>query len=121
MEEQLTAPGKSYASITKGSGVKCTDTQMQTDVTYDIQLTSTASGGGPTPKSGQNAGGGPPPAPQPSAGGGPCPAQKTSSDGASSGRPRHGDQKNAPKRKSILTEYRRDQMIPLNHTTYLMP
>ena len=105
VEEQLTAPGKSYASITKGAGVRCTDAQTQTDVTYDIQLTSTASGGGPTPKSGQNAGGGPPPAPQTSAGGGPRPAQKPSSvfeknkDGASSGRAKRGDQNNAPKKK----------------------
>ena len=45
IEEQLTAPGKSYASITKGAGVRCTDAQTQTDLTYDIQLTSTASGG----------------------------------------------------------------------------
>ena len=105
VEEQLTAPGKSYASITKVAGVRCTDAQTQTDVTYDIQLTSTASGGGPTPKSGQNAGGGPPPAPQTSAGGGPRPAQKSSSvfeknkDGASSGRAKRGDQNNAPKKK----------------------
>ena len=63
VEEQLTAPGKSYASIIKGAGFRCTDAKTQTDVAYDIQLTSTASGGGPTPKSGQNAGGGLPPAP----------------------------------------------------------
>ena len=75
VEKQLTAPGKSYASITKGAGVRCTDASTQTDVTYDIQLTSTASGGSPTPKSGQNAGGGSPPAPQTSAGGG-LPLQK---------------------------------------------
>ena len=103
VEEQLSAPGKSYASITKGAGVKCTDAQTQTDETYNVQLTSTASGGGPTPKSGQNAGGGPPPAPQTSVGGGPRPAQKPSSvlekkDGASSGRSRR-DQNNAPKKK----------------------
>ena len=60
VEEQISAPGKSYASITKGAGVKCTDAQTQVDETYNVQLTSTASGGGPTPKSGQNAGGGPP-------------------------------------------------------------
>ena len=117
VEEQLTAPGKSFACIIKGSGVRCTDAQTQTDVTYDIQLTSTASGGGPTPKSGQNVGGGPPPAPQTSAGGDPRHAQKPSSvfekniDGANSGRTKRGDQNNAQKRKSILTEYRRDQMI----------
>ena len=105
VEEQQSAPGKSYASITKGTGVRCTDAQTQTDVTYDMQLTSTASGGGPTPKSGQNAGGGLAPAPQTSAGGGPRPAQKLSSvfeknkDGANSGRPRRGDQNNAPKKK----------------------
>ena len=46
VEEQLTAQGKSYASITKGAGVKCTNAQTQTDVTYDIQLKATASGGG---------------------------------------------------------------------------
>ena len=106
VEEQLKAPCKSYASITKGAGVRCTDAQTQTDVTNDIQLTSTASGGGQAPKSGQNAGGGPPPALQTSAGGGPRPAQKPSSvfeknkDGASSGRPRHGDQNNAPKKEN---------------------
>ena len=104
VEEQQSAPGKSYASITKGAGVRCTDAQTQTDVTYDIQLPSTASGGGPTPKSGQNVGGGTPPAPQTSAGGGPRPAQKTSyvfeknKDGASSGRPGRGDRNNAPKK-----------------------
>ena len=104
VEEQISAPGKSYASITKGAGVKCTDAQTQTDETYNVQLTSTASGGGPTPKSGQNAGGGLPPAPQTSVGGGPRPAQKPSSvleknkDGASSGR-HSRDQNNAPKKK----------------------
>ena len=123
VEEHLMTPGKSYASIAKGAGVKCTDASTQTDITYDIQLTSKASGGGPTLKPGQNSGGG---APQTSAGGGPRPAQKTSSvfeknkDGASSGRLRR-DQNNAPEKKSILTEYRRDQMIPLNHITYMMP
>ena len=61
VEEQISAPGKSYTSITKSAGVKCTDSQ--TDETYNVQITSTASGGGSTPKSGQNAGGGPPPAP----------------------------------------------------------
>ena len=104
VEEQISAPGKSYASITKGAGVKCTDAQTQTDETYNVQLTSTASGGGPTPKSGQNAGGGLRPTPQTSVGGGPCPALKPSSvheknkDGASSGRLRR-DQNNAPKKK----------------------
>ena len=79
VEEQQSAPGKSYASITKGAGVRCTDAQTQIDVTYDIQLPSTSSGASPTPKSGQNAGGGPPPATQTSAGGGSRPAQKPSS------------------------------------------
>ena len=97
-------PGKSYASIAKGAGVRCTDAQTQTDITYDIQLTSKASGDGPTPKPGQNAGCVAPPAPQTSAGGGPRPAQKSSSvfeknkNGASSGRLRR-DQNNAPKKK----------------------
>ena len=50
VEEQISTPGKSYASITKGAGVKCTDAQTQTDETYNVQLTSSASGGGPTPK-----------------------------------------------------------------------
>ena len=63
----------------KGAGVRCTDAQTQTDITYDIQITSKASGGGPTPKHGKIAGGGAPPAPQTSAGGGPRPAQKPSS------------------------------------------
>ena len=63
IEEQLTAPGKRYASIIKGAGFRCTDAQTQTGVAYDIQLTSPDSGGGPTPNSGQNAGGGLPPAP----------------------------------------------------------
>ena len=37
VEEQLMTPGKSYASIAKGAGVRCTDAQTQTDITYDIQ------------------------------------------------------------------------------------
>ena len=103
VEEQQSAPGKSNASITKGAVVRCTD--AQTDVTYDIQLPSSSSGGGPTPKSGQNAGGGPTPATQTSAGGGSRSAQKPSpvfeknKDGASSSRPKRGDQNNAPKKK----------------------
>ena len=124
VEEQLTAPGKSYASITKGAGVRCTDAQTQTDVTYDMQLTFTASGDGPTPKSGQNAGFGRPPAPQTSAGGGTRPAQKPSSI-FEKNKVRVGPgavtKTMHQKRKSILTEYRRDQMIPLNHITYMMP
>ena len=91
-----------------------------------MQLTSTASGGGLTPKSGQNAGGGSPPAPQTSGGGGPRPAQKhhlslkrikTVQVRVGTGVTRTMHQK----RKLILTEYRRDQMIPLNQITYMMP
>ena len=48
LEEQQSAPGKSYTSITKGAGVRCIDAQTQTDETYNFQLTSTASGDGPT-------------------------------------------------------------------------
>ena len=108
VEEQISASGKSYASITKGAGVKCTDAQTQTDETYNVQLTSTASGGGPTPRPGQKAGGGPPPAPKTNAGGKPRPAPKPSTslfdnhkDGANagSGRLKRADQNNAPKKK----------------------
>ena len=124
------APGKSYASITKGAGVKCTDAQTQNDETYSVKLTSTASGGGPTPRPGQKAGGSLPPAHQTIKGGKPRPAQKPSSlfdnhkNGAHAGlgRLKRADQNNVPKKKKmILTEYQRDQMIPFNHTTYMMP
>ena len=64
VEEQLSAPGQSYASITKSAGVpvKCTDAQTQTDESYDVQIKSTskASGGNPPPESSQNAGEVPP-------------------------------------------------------------
>ena len=126
VEEQRTAPGKSYASITKGAGVRCTDASTQTDVTYDIQLMSTDSGGGQLlnldkmqvvvcplhPKQVQEA------------------AHalhknhhlsfkiiKTVQVQVGSGVTRTMHQN----RKSILTEYRRDQMIPLHHITYMMP
>ena len=60
VEEQLSAPGESYASITKSAGVpvKCTDAQTQTDESYDVQIESTskASGGNPPPERAQNAG-----------------------------------------------------------------
>ena len=60
VEEQLSAPGQSYASITKSAGVpvKCTDAQTQTDESYDVQIKSTskASGGNPPPERSQNAG-----------------------------------------------------------------
>ena len=108
VEEQLSAPGNSYASITKGAGVhvKCTDAQTQT---YNVQLTSTASGGDPPPQPRQKAGGGPPPAHKTNAGDKPRPAPKPPSslfeshkDGAAAGssaRSRPTDQKNAPKQK----------------------
>ena len=74
----------------------------------ELVLTSTASGGGPTPKPEQKAGGGPPPAPQTNAGGKPRPAQKPSSlfennkDGAhaGSGLLKRADQNSAPKKKN---------------------
>ena len=71
IEEQLSARANSYASITKGAGkhVECIDAQTQTDETYNIQLKTTASGGDPPPRPGQNTGGGPPPAHQTNAGG----------------------------------------------------
>ena len=108
VEEQISAPGKSHSSITKGASAKCTDAQTQSDGTYNVQLTSTASGGGPTPKPGQKAGGGPTPAPQTNAGGKPRPAQKPSSlfennkDGthAGSGLLKRADQHSAPKKKN---------------------
>ena len=60
VEEQLSAPSQSYASITKSAGVpvKCTDAQTQTDESYDVQIKSTskASGGNPPPERSQNAG-----------------------------------------------------------------
>ena len=111
VEEQLSAPGNSYASITKGAGVhvKCTDAQTQTDETYNVQTTSTASGGDPPPQRGQKAGGGPPPAHKTIAGDKPRPAPKPPStlfesliDGTaagSSGRSKPTDQKNAPTQK----------------------
>ena len=77
--------------------------------TYNIQLKSSASGGIPPPKNGQTAGGGPQPALQTNAGGKPRPAPKPSTslfnnhkDGAAagSGRPKHADQKNAPKKEN---------------------
>ena len=59
-EEQLSAPGRSDASITKSAGVpvKCTDAQTQTDESYDVQIKSTskASGGNSPPERSQNAG-----------------------------------------------------------------
>ena len=102
VEEQLSAPGNSYASITKGAGVhvKCVDAQTQTDKTYNIQLKSTASGCDPPPKPGQKAGGDLPPAHQTNAGGRPRPAPKASTslfeknkDGAAAGstRPKRAD------------------------------
>ena len=76
--EQLSAPANSYASITKGAGkhVECNDAQTQTDETYKVQLKTTASGGDPPPRPGQNAGGGPPTVHQTKAGGKPRPAPK---------------------------------------------
>ena len=109
VEEQLSAPANSYASITKGAGkhVECIDAQTQTDETYNVQLKTKASGGDPPPRPGQNAGGGPPPAHQINAGGKPRPAPKPPStslfkEGAtacSSGQSNPTDQKNAPKLK----------------------
>ena len=53
VEEQFAAPGKSYASITKGAGVhvSCTDAQTQTDETCIAELRSATSNAGskPTP------------------------------------------------------------------------
>ena len=115
VEEQLKTPGKSYANIAKGAGVRCTDAQTQTDITYDIQLTSKASGDGPTPCTPNKCRRRPTP----------CTKKhhlslkriKTVQVQVGSGVTRTIYQK----RKSILTEYRRDQMIPLNHITYMMP
>ena len=72
-----------------------------------MQLKTTAVGGDPPPRLGQNAGGGPPPAYQTNAGGKPRPAPKPPStllfkEGAtanSSGQSKPTDQKNAPKLK----------------------
>ena len=104
--------------------VECIDAQTQTNETYNVQLKTTASGGDPPPRPGQNGGGGPPPAHQTNAGGKPHPAPKLrTSKGAtagSSGQSKPTDKKNAPKLKLGLAEDQRDQMIPLNHTTYLM-
>ena len=51
IEEQFAAPGKSYASITKGAGVhvSCTDAQMQTDETSIAELKSATSNAGSKP------------------------------------------------------------------------
>ena len=106
VEELLSAPANSYASITKGAGkhVECINAQTQTYETYNVQLKTTASGGDPLPRPGQNVGDGPPPAHQTNAGGKPRPAPKSPStslfkEGApasSSGQSNLTDQKNAP-------------------------
>ena len=108
VEEQLPAPAKSYAIITKGAGkhVECIDAQTQTDETYNAQLKTTASGGDPPPRPGQNAGGGPPPAHQTNSGGKPRPVPKPPTSlfkegttASSSGQSKSTDQKNAQKLK----------------------
>ena len=51
VEDQFTAPCKSYASITKVAGVhvSCTDTQTQTDETCIAELKSATSNAGSKP------------------------------------------------------------------------
>ena len=51
VEEQSAAQGKSYASITKGTGVhvSCTDAQTQTDEKCIAELKSATSNTGSTP------------------------------------------------------------------------
>ena len=66
-----------------------------------------------------------PPAPQTNAGGGPRPAQKPSSvfeknkDGASLGRPRSGDQNNAPNKKNDTDRVSKGSDDPIiSHNIY---
>ena len=114
------APGKSYASITKGAGVRCTDAQTQTDITYDLQLSSKASGDCPLDKMQVVM----------------HPKQVQEADhalhkklhlslkrrhGASLCRPRRGDQNNAPKKKIDTDRLLKGADDPLNHTAYMMP
>ena len=130
--EQLSAPGNSYASITKGAGVhvKCTDAQTQIDETYIVQLTSAASGGDPHPQHGQKAGGCPPPVHKTNAGDKPVLHQHLSHHSLKASKTVQLQVLQVglnlltkimrQNRRLILEEYQKDQMIPLNHTTYLI-
>ena len=117
VEEQLSAPANSYASITKGAGkhVECIDAQTQTDETYNVQLKTTASGGDPLHTK----------------------QMQEANHALHQNLHQHHSSKKAQLQvlqvslnlltsrmrqnlKLILEGYQRDQMIPLNQTMYLM-
>ena len=109
--EQFAAPGKSYASITKGAGVhvSCTVARTQKDETCIAELKSATSNVGSKPNL------------EPPLSG--MAQIKMGVVPSTSTQPKSAETKSVPKQKtkSIQVEQQRDQMIPLKLTTGMVP